>query len=473
MADYVLDLFVAEDYIADDYVSDPYVNAQYVGGVVQEATASLNASASAVFDVERIRPFSAELAANTQTSTDGLRVRLGTSTFGANATTTASAIATKVGTSTASSSVVTQTQGSAIKQGIVQTDSAMSSSVSAVATVSPGADILLTASVSAIGSSQFQGTVDMTHAGDEVTWDEAGTWGYPFSEVWGPLFDVRATAIIGNNLSYDLQTSATVVVDGDKTQRATIQADNFATFAVDATKVVSADTTLDAVASIVDAFATSSRETSATLNSTITLDSSAIFSVIGRSTLNATATVDTEGERSRSGQTTLQAQATQTLTGNEFAIRNAVADTETTATLDTVAGPLRSGTVTAQTVAQLQSDAERIQGIFQENLISQATISVNAGVLSSAVANLNAFNTVVSVLTIYNIDPYRIYPVKSEVRSLVVPLESRNYTVKSENRVNKVEAENRTIEIPSETRSLVVQHTKLVELAGTLDRREG
>jgi hypothetical protein len=88
-------------------------------------------------------------------------------------------------------------------------------------------------------------------------------------------------------------------------------------------------------------------------------------------------------------------------------------------------------------------------------------------------ATLNAFNSIVGVLTAYKIDPYRVYTVKSEGRTLIIEAETRKKFVFGENRVNTIEDEDRVRLIRSETRQLEVQNLTLTDVPGTpLDVRK-
>ena len=89
------------------------------------------------------------------------------------------------------------------------------------------------------------------------------------------------------------------------------------------------------------------------------------------------------------------------------------------------------------------------------------------------IIDIQAFAVTVSALTIYTIDPFRVYTIDSESRLLGIVEETRIYAPKSETRVNSIIEEIREFNVPSETRTLKTQHKKLVEVAGDpLDRRE-
>ena len=102
-----------------------------------------------------------------------------------------------------------------------------------------------------------------------------------------------------------------------------------------------------------------------------------------------------------------------------------------------------------------------------------ANLSATGGIIRGMDETFTAFNTVLSALTIYIIDPFRVYHIDSESRTLVIQPESRKFSVNRENRVNSIQEETRNYAIDSETRQLVVQPHKLTEVIGNpLDRRE-
>jgi hypothetical protein len=86
---------------------------------------------------------------------------------------------------------------------------------------------------------------------------------------------------------------------------------------------------------------------------------------------------------------------------------------------------------------------------------------------------MNAFNTVLSALTIYIIDPFRVYAVDSESRTLIIEQELRKFAVKPENRLNNIEQETRGFTVKSESRVLKPQTLTLTEQINPLDRRKG
>jgi len=107
------------------------------------------------------------------------------------------------------------------------------------------------------------------------------------------------------------------------------------------------------------------------------------------------------------------------------------------------------------------------------NSIATASITSKGTVLTRGKASISAFNTVLSALTLYRIDPYRVYTVKSEGRTLIIEAESRKKSVIRENRVNTIQEETRVSSVKSETRKLEVQNLTLTEVTGSpLDVRK-
>lgn len=131
------------------------------------------------------------------------------------------------------------------------------------------------------------------------------------------------------------------------------------------------------------------------------------------------------------------------------------------------------GLATLSTITTVSVSGGRIR-TSSATVASQATVDSIGGVIVGAQATISAFNTVVSVLFLYRVDPFRIYRIPSENRLAIITEETRIYTPLSETRINTIEQETRTREIASETRSLEVQPLELVDVAGTpIDRRQG
>ena len=114
---------------------------------------------------------------------------------------------------------------------------------------------------------------------------------------------------------------------------------------------------------------------------------------------------------------------------------------------------VKVGFSTEPVVASLSCTAISVRTV-RSNLVSQASLTIIAGKLVGVTANLQAFNTVLSVGKILSLDPYyqlkiegasgelwiipetRLLEVQVEARGLIVRQESRLLTINQETRVN-------------------------------------
>jgi hypothetical protein len=114
--------------------------------------------------------------------------------------------------------------------------------------------------------------------------------------------------------------------------------------------------------------------------------------------------------------------------------------------------------------------------IHRPIFVPEVTISItpNAGQRFQNSFNVSGFASTFAVGEKYIIDPERIFTVLSESRMLQIAPETRLFELNSESRINMLEQELRSLLISSETRKLAVQHTTVIDVAGTpRDRREG
>jgi hypothetical protein len=314
-------------------------------------------------------------------------------------------------------------------------------------------------------------TLDM-NAHDGVTWGDYGTWDHDTQQIWGPTLYIPDSGIrlFIEAGAIDLTSSATVTADGDKTQRASITGAMSATVTADGDKIHSTGVAdLEAFNTVVTA-GTTSTDTSATLSGEFSLSSSAIFQVSGVSSQSAQFDLQASAGVIKQG-ISLEA-SSGTLTADGDVIRNAVADLQAFNTQLTTSTKIKQIGATLTTTATLSADGfAEFKGTT--NIASEFTTTCNAGVLLRSSVDMNAFNTVLSALTIYIIDPYRVYSVDSESRTLVIEQEPRKFAVKPENRLNNIEQETRGFTVKSESRILKPQTLTLVEQINPLDRREG
>lgn len=476
MAEYVI---ANNDYLESGYVeanfvgtaSDLYVDANYVGAIVVADAITLSANATVTADATKLkRGISLQASSGTLTA-DADRIRTTDASVSSSFTTTQSADRTRSSSSTLDASATLSSDLGAIRNASATIDGVLSSTVTAGVTVNPGLTVDMVATLSGSANATLDGQADLITAGDEVAWEEALTWQNPRSEYWGPLFD--ASAFVTAEGQSSVTANFGLSVDAVKTAIADISVDGFASVTVTGNFVLDANATLDAIASIT-AIGTADFDVAPTLDAVATVDVDAIKVVVGEVDLNSTFTVTATPKKINGGDATLDAIASTIITSDDFRIRGI---TETlsgifgfSADENFIAGP----TILKASAGTLTADANQFKGPFQQSLDSNFTITTLAGKLTGVFdLRLNAFVTQLSALTIYNIDPFRVYTVPIESRTQEIGQETRNYTLKTENRVNTIEQETRGFIVPSETRKLQVQKTTLVENDGFLDRREG
>lgn len=456
MANYVIlnNDYLATDYVDSNYVgtdSDLYVQAGYIQDAI-EASASISAVAT--------------------TSVNAGKLQLGTTTLASASTLTINGTVERRGTSTVLSSASVQTVSSVVRDATLSINGVLNANISAVATVSPGAAITVASTLSATPTVTRTFTADLRTAGDEVTFDDAGTWGESTSDIWGPLFDVSAVRTLGQDLVYTIPFVSTLTAAGDRTAIASITVDSFATMAVSATRVSSATATLNTTATVQAQGVINTGILNQVIAANTTLSVKGIFVTSGRATINAQTTTTIDGDRIARGTTTQSAQAQQTLTGENFRIRGVSADLQSNFTTSIQGSTTGDGIVLKASTATLTVRAKQLHGAFQDVQSANFTFFCNGGRLRDGSSTMTAFNTVLGAITIFNIDPFRVYIVDNELRICQIEQDTRFFTVYSENRVNTIEAETRNKQVPSQSRTLIVQPTKLIETVGTLDRRE-
>ena len=88
-------------------------------------------------------------------------------------------------------------------------------------------------------------------------------------------------------------------------------------------------------------------------------------------------------------------------------------------------------------------------------------------------ADLLAFASTLQVARLfYQADPYWIYRVSVDTRSIMVPVENRIALVDVENRLNKIVAETRGYIVPEETRSIKLRLPRFTDIYSTPRVRE-
>jgi hypothetical protein len=355
-----------------------------------------------------------------------------------------------------------------IRPGAATLSASASTSASADRTRTTGADLLGSFTVTAGANTQFNGSASLVMTGDEVQWQNAQTWGNARSQIWGPLFSATAIRVLTGvaNLSSSFVLSAT----GQNTAIGNIVVTGFGSLTASALRTRSSSSSLSASFTTTQSGTTVITGT-ANLTAFATTVSVGIRRVDGDpADINANFALTASAERTRSTTASLSSSATLTASGN-FNIR-ASANLSASFTLQAITGAIASGVIISAGTFTTTQSAVRIRGV-EADLNANFSLTGTGGASFLAECNITAFTTIVGTLSIYSIDPFRIYQVDSESRALEIVEEPRIYTVDFETRINTIESETRNFSVPSETRTLEIQHLTLVDVENTpVDRRE-
>ena len=276
-------------------------------------------------------------------------------------------------------------------------------------------------------------------AGD---WAGMGTWQEPKQEIWEPFIEGSKKFFGGK---------PEIVVVTTLSSPATVRM-RFA---------------IDSALSFVFSGLNRIQQSSATLSAQTTLSAETRANIKSSANFISTTSIalSSSGERSLSVSVNSTAQFRVTIRA-EFANQAAFA---------LVGNPIsgRVANLDGQVTAQISASPRQThRPIF----VPQVTLSIapNAGQRFQNSFNASGFASTFAVGEKYIIDPERIFTVSSESRRLQIAPETRLFELNSETRINMLEQELRSFLISSETRNFAVQHTTLVDVAGTpRDRREG
>ncbi len=468
--DYLTDGYVTDNFVGTD--SDLYVNVGYTQDTI-EGSAALSASASATakggFLIDSGSITSS--VSITVTTADGDATLVGVSIPAGAFSTAVDGDRIAGATSSISTNATTSTDADRIAGGVVSLSPAFTTGVTANAIVSPGGDISVSATLSSSAVANLVGVVDINAFQTHPTlWSSSATWDDPQDIVWGPMVETFADAFAQGQSS--ISTSATLTADGDVTAIANISPAG--AFTVDVTGqfevVGSAD--LSVSATVTAQGTTNVVSENVQITSAASLVANGIFQVNSQPiAISSSGTLVVDADRIASGVATPQANATVQATPSRTRpfVANLTSSFSLTsdATATTAATVIQAGSFT--------TTVDAIKAVFAEASMSSnfQTTRWVGGKLNGGIIDIQAFTVQVSALTIYIIDPFRVYTIDSESRLLGIEEERRIYTPNSETRVNSIIEEIREFNVPSETRTLKTQHKKLVEVAGDpLDRRE-
>ena len=468
--DYLTDGYVTDNFVGTD--SDLYVNVGYTQDTI-EGSAALSASASATakggFLIDSGSITSS--VSITVTTADGDATLVGVSIPAGAFSTAIDGDRIAGATSSISTNATTSTDADRIAGGVVSLSPAFTTGVTANAIVSPGGDISVSATVSSSAVANLVGVVDINAFQTHPTlWSSSATWDDPQDIVWGPMVETFADAFAQGQSS--ISTSATLTADGDVTAIANISPAG--AFTVDVTGqfevVGSAD--LSVSATVTAQGTTNVVSENVQIASAASLVANGIFQVNSQPiAISSSGTLVVDADRIASGVATPQANATVQATPSRT--RPFVANLTSSFSLTSDATATTDATVIQ--AGSFTTTVDAIKAVFAEASMSSnfQTTRWVGGKLNGGIIDIQAFTVQVSALTIYIIDPFRVYTIDSESRLLGIEEERRIYTPNSETRVNSIIEEIREFNVPSETRTLKTQHKKLVEVAGDpLDRRE-
>lgn len=456
MANYVL---LNDDYLASDYVESAYVGTAddlYVEtGYIQDAIQGV-VSVSAVSTV----------------TTNGGQLLDGSANSNSAVSVVSSARSIRPGSTNSNSAVSVLSSAVSTLQGTITPISAGTVTITANAIVDRSSDISVSANLSVDGDTILDGIVDIqafqTH---ETTWAQDISWDSPVGTIWGPMVDVTAKTISLAAPPGNIESRFTFTVDGDVTAVAEISPAAVASVDVSGSFIVRP--TIPTISTAFDTLTDGDRVgTVANLELSGQFDVSVegIFQVEGRPlTQNAAFDVSIDGDVIRDG-ISINAGAFTVTDIPPSRIRPFASSIDAQFTTLIDADAFSRGVSINSGVFGLDVDANKIT---DANITSSSAFGeiFKGGKLTGGIIDITGFFTSVSALSLYNIDPFRVYTIDTETRQLGIVQETRIYNTKSENRLNSIQAENRLTRVPSETRALEVQLLKLVELKGIKDRR--
>lgn len=472
--DYLTDGYVTDNFVGTD--SDLYVNVGYTQDTI-EGSAALSASASATakggFLIDSGSITSS--VSITVTTADGDATLVGVSIPAGAFSTAVDGDRIAGATSSISTNATTSTDADRIANGVVSLSPAFTTGVTANAIVSPGGDIGVSATLSSSAQSNLTGVVDIRAIQEtDITWNDSNdfAWDDRNSDIyWGPNVHIGADAFAQGVSS--ISTSATLTADGDVTAIANISPAG--AFTVDVTgqfEVIGRVNQIDSTITLSAQGTTNVVSENVVIASAASLVANGIFQVNSQPiAISSSGTLVVDADRIASGVATPQANATVQATPSRT--RPFVANLTSSFSLTSDATATTDATVIQ--AGSFTTTVDAIKAVFAEASLSSnfQTTRWVGGKLNGGIVNIQAFTVQVSALTIYIIDPFRVYTIDSESRLLGIEEERRIYTPNSETRVNSIIEEIREFNVPSETRTLKTQHKKLVEVAGDpLDRRE-
>ena len=505
-SDFVSDLYVVSDYVNDTYIAGTYVDPGYVSGVIS-GSATLTSQFTVTAVGEELPEQGISLQPVTVTlSADGVRTRDGSSTIDSALSFTIRVNATKRPIANISASATLSSAGERTRNASLNLYTCPGTWDNQNTWERPNQErwqclsvegVLVVAGVATLNS---QSTVSVI--GDRRK--------QIFDFVMPSVSTQTVDAIRTRNISKTISASATLSADGVRRKFGIVNISGALNFTVDALRTRNSATLIASLGTIsvagertrkgtvleasLGTMSVSGRKDSTPQN--ISLDSTVTLSVDGLKTTNGATLIASFGTLSADGvrviefrEVVMSSTATMTVVARKDSQGTVLNASSGTMSIDAFRTRNRSITLTPtftvranSTLVTGNAELPAISTVTSSatlvrnatiNSIATASINSRGTVLTRGKASFSAFNSVLSALTLYRIDPYRVYAVKTENRTLIIQAESRKKSVISENRVNTIQEETRVSSVKSETRKLEVQNLTLTNVAGSpLDVRK-
>ena len=300
-----------------------------------------------------------------------------------------------------------------------------------------------------------ESTIQTTIANNR-SWDEMGTWYEPIQEVWNQF-------IIEEPIVSSFAPVSPIITSTAVTSTATKQLVSGAVnISADATFTVTAEAqregeTITAFATTVVSDADVVRTGASNITSTTTTQADAItgFSETVSISFSTSVTADEE----LISQPGSDISVATTTTAQAGRVNPGTADIIETITTTASTGETGSFADAAITVSTTVADTDTISISGGASTIQTASVvSATSELVILPTVNISAFTVTVSTAAGFALDPYRTFQIDSETRINILQQETRSRLIPSETRIFKV--------TPG-------SNTKIVDLAGIIDRREG
>lgn len=524
-SDFVSGLYVANDYVDNTYTAGTYVDAGYVEGVTQ-GTTTLTSSATLTAKPTITRTSTATLVANGGVLTASLRIRQTSATVASSATLTAQANSTLRPTANISGALSFGVTVNATKRPIANVTASVTLSSDAFRTRNASLDLYTCPGVwDNLGSWDYPNQEQWSCFNAEGLVAQTGVARFLQTNFGlsasadrirraSTTIDAQATQeqTVNNTLrtGKTLVASATLNADAKRVKFGIANIDSVLNFSIDAFRTRNTST-LQATLGTLAVDGVRTRKSLSTLLTNATQSTQARKESTPQNiSLDTNTTMTVDAIRTRRGVVlkasfgTLSVDAERVIQGStsidgvlDFAvdtsnIRRGIVLTASNGSLTVDALRTRTVSISLDSVstftsrvnevsAQADLDSEFSTSISGRIIRGQPVTTASAFSIDRAVgsvvyfgsASLSAFNTILSTLTAYKIDPYRVRTIKSEGRTLIIEAETRKKLVIDETRLNTIQDETRVKQIKSETRNLEVQSLTLTDVSGTpLDVRK-